>query len=165
MSLYRGVFSPITFPEAEANVGLLCTKSTITDLDGWKAKRSEKNRAKRKRKFKSGSFINTIKSVIIHPILGIPAYTFVEDDSYVECRRCKIIDKFKCSIAQLHTNFDDLVIRLKAKGFSIGNDDTMYDIIKYSSLFNFYYVYQKHNMNLSRLKFIWDYTLKVTVHY
>jgi hypothetical protein len=24
--------------------------------------------------------------------LGIPAYTFEEDDSYVECRRCKILN-------------------------------------------------------------------------
>jgi len=42
-------------------------------------------------KFKSGSLINTIKGVIEHPILKIPAYIFEEDDSYVECRRCKVI--------------------------------------------------------------------------
>ena len=39
--------------------------------------------------FKSGLYTNTIKGVIDHPILNIPAYTFEEDDSYVECRRCK----------------------------------------------------------------------------
>ena len=38
--------------------------------------------------FKSGNKVNTIKGVINHPILNIPAYTFEEDDSYVECRRC-----------------------------------------------------------------------------
>lgn len=42
--------------------------------------------------FKSTKKINTIKGIINHPILNIPAYTFVEDDSYVECRRCVIID-------------------------------------------------------------------------
>ena len=41
--------------------------------------------------FKSTRLINTIKGVITHPELGIPAYTFEEDDSYVECRRCKIL--------------------------------------------------------------------------
>jgi len=40
--------------------------------------------------FKSGSKVNTVKGVINHPILNIPAYTFVEDESYVECRRCII---------------------------------------------------------------------------
>lgn len=42
--------------------------------------------------FKSGFKINTISGVIVHPILNIPAYTFVEDDSYVECRRCELIE-------------------------------------------------------------------------
>ncbi len=41
--------------------------------------------------FKSGFKVNTIKGVINHPQLNIPAYTFEEDDSYVECRRCVII--------------------------------------------------------------------------
>lgn len=45
------------------------------------------------RPFKSGFRNNTIKDVINHPILNIPAYTFVEDDSYVECRRCQVIDE------------------------------------------------------------------------
>jgi hypothetical protein len=42
--------------------------------------------------FKSGCKINTVKNVIIHPKLEIFAYTFEEDDSYVECRRCKILN-------------------------------------------------------------------------
>lgn len=41
--------------------------------------------------FKSRNRVNTIKGVVIHPELGIPAYTFEEDESYVECRRCKIL--------------------------------------------------------------------------
>jgi len=43
--------------------------------------------------FKSGLKVNTVKGVINHPILNIPAYTFEEDDSYVECRRCKILSE------------------------------------------------------------------------
>ena len=35
--------------------------------------------------FKSGFKTNTIKDVIEHPILKIPAYIFFEDESYVEC--------------------------------------------------------------------------------
>ena len=42
--------------------------------------------------FKSKNRVNTIKGVITHPELGIPAYVFEEDDSYVECRRCKILN-------------------------------------------------------------------------
>lgn len=38
--------------------------------------------------FKSGEKINTVKGIITHPILKIPAFVFFEDDSYVECRRC-----------------------------------------------------------------------------
>lgn len=41
--------------------------------------------------FKGGGKVNTIVGVIVHPILGIPAYVFAEDDSYVECRRCDIV--------------------------------------------------------------------------
>lgn len=38
--------------------------------------------------FKSGQKINTVKGIINHPILNVPAFVFEEDDSYVECRRC-----------------------------------------------------------------------------
>ena len=38
--------------------------------------------------FKSTLKMNTIKCVTDHPMLHIPAYTFVEDDSIVECRQC-----------------------------------------------------------------------------
>lgn len=47
--------------------------------------------SKDKKPFKSGSKINTVKDIINHPILNIPAFTFEEDDSYVECRRCILI--------------------------------------------------------------------------
>lgn len=42
--------------------------------------------------FKSGDKINTIKGIINHPHLNVPAYVFYEDDSCVECRRIQILD-------------------------------------------------------------------------
>lgn len=38
--------------------------------------------------FKSGNKVNTVKGIINHPQLNIPAFTFFEDDSYVEARKC-----------------------------------------------------------------------------
>lgn len=40
--------------------------------------------------FLSKAKINTIKDVIIHPVTKESAYTFEEDNSYVECKKCKI---------------------------------------------------------------------------
>jgi len=47
---------------------------------------------KSNRPFKSTFYINTVKGLTNHPILNIPAYTFVEDDTYVECRRCEVVE-------------------------------------------------------------------------
>lgn len=58
--------------DPETNIGKKCTKR---HMEG-----------KQPKPFKSTFLVNTIKGVIDHPILHIPAYTFVEDDSYVECR-------------------------------------------------------------------------------
>jgi hypothetical protein len=38
--------------------------------------------------FKSGNRTNTVKEIVNHPQLNVPAFTFLEDDSVVECRRC-----------------------------------------------------------------------------
>lgn len=57
---------------------------------GKRTHKTSKNNSEPK-PFKSGQKINTIKGVIEHPILKIPAYTFEEDDSYVECRRCIVL--------------------------------------------------------------------------
>lgn len=42
--------------------------------------------------FKSGLKVNTVKNVITHEITGLPAFTFEEDDSYVEVRKCIPVD-------------------------------------------------------------------------
>lgn len=39
--------------------------------------------------FKSQFKVNIVKDIINHPILNIPAFTFYEDDSYVDCRSCR----------------------------------------------------------------------------
>jgi len=68
----------ITREETEKNIG----KKVIKDKSG--------------KPFKSGLKVNTVKSVIDHPELShdkpILAYTFFEDDSYVECRRCEVVN-------------------------------------------------------------------------
>lgn len=47
-----------------------------------------KVRKKSNKPFKSGEKINTIKGYTIHPKLLVHCYTFEEDNSYVEIRRC-----------------------------------------------------------------------------
>ena len=46
--------------------------------------------------FKSGSKTNTVKGVVNHSQLDIPAFTFLEDDSIVECRRCLLLTHPSC---------------------------------------------------------------------
>ncbi len=41
--------------------------------------------------FKSGNMVNTVKGVINHPQLNVPAFTFTDDDSYVACNRCLLV--------------------------------------------------------------------------
>ena len=42
--------------------------------------------------FKSANKINTVSGYMLHPNLNDKmCFTFVEDDSYVECRRCQLI--------------------------------------------------------------------------
>jgi hypothetical protein len=40
--------------------------------------------------FKSQKKIATVKGIINHPILNVPAFIFYEDDSYVECSICEV---------------------------------------------------------------------------
>ena len=71
------------------------------------------NKPKSGKPFKSGFLINTVKGVINHPVLNIPAYTFEEDDSYVECRRCSVIAIPIALIANNeHTDYQQKLIEL-----------------------------------------------------
>ena len=61
---------------------------TYESLIGRKVRKtSGQNNQSQPKPFKSGSKVNTVKGIVDHPILHIPAFTFYEDDSYVECRR------------------------------------------------------------------------------
>lgn len=67
---------------------------SIDDLKQYIGKRVRKttsNKSDNPKPFKSGFKTNTIKDVTIHPILFIPAFTFEEDSSWVEARRCVIL--------------------------------------------------------------------------
>ena len=76
-----------TFEEVIKNIGEKVTKTAFNRQKGNKIM---------PKPFKSGNLINTVKDVIMHPTLNIPAYTFEEDSTYVECRRCDVInDEFK----------------------------------------------------------------------
>jgi len=73
----------ISYEEAKQNIGKKVSKTAFLRHRG-----AEGN----PKPFKSGKLVNTIKDVIEHPTLHIPAYTFEDDSSYVECRRCEVID-------------------------------------------------------------------------
>jgi hypothetical protein len=59
---------------------------TASDYEALVGKRVHKRRSGKP--FKSGEKVNTVKGIVNHPQLDIPAFTFLEDDSYVECRKC-----------------------------------------------------------------------------
>jgi hypothetical protein len=71
----------------EENIGKRVSKRQVT----YNPKKIKEDKSYKP--FKSGQKINTVKGVIPHPQLGVPAYTFEEDDSYVECRRCRLVDE------------------------------------------------------------------------
>lgn len=61
----------------------------------WIGARVQKKRRKGKqpKPFKSGSKINTVRGLILHPILGVEAFTFHQDESYVACHSCELVDE------------------------------------------------------------------------
>ena len=73
----------MNFEEAKLNIGKKVSKTAFNRVRGLNVNPTP---------FKSGKQINTVKDVIEHPTLKIPAYTFEEDSSYVECRRCDVIE-------------------------------------------------------------------------
>jgi hypothetical protein len=76
-------------------------------------------KGKSNKPFKSGNLINTVKGVINHSELNIPAYTFEEDNSMVECRKCykyKEPTPFGIYIYRItYTNNDGKVFEFSAK--------------------------------------------------
>lgn len=60
-------------------------------MENWESFIGKKVMKTSPKPFKSGKKVNTVKDVVEHPVLKIPAFTFQEDDSVVECRRCVLI--------------------------------------------------------------------------
>lgn len=56
-----------------------------------KTRTSKKGLKLNPRPFKSGNKTNTVKGIVISEYIGLPAYTFYEDESYVEIRRCSFV--------------------------------------------------------------------------
>lgn len=48
--------------------------------------------AKDRKPFKSGHKINTVKGIVVHEQTGRLGFTFLEDDSVVECWKCQPVD-------------------------------------------------------------------------
>lgn len=46
---------------------------------------------KKRKPFKSGNRLNTVRGLIFHPQYYVPAYVFEEDDSYVSCDTCTVV--------------------------------------------------------------------------
>lgn len=68
-------------------------EKTVDDYASYVGKRVQKTRPGREPKpFKSGLKVNTVRGVIEHPILQVPAFVFEEDDSYVACRACELAE-------------------------------------------------------------------------
>ena len=96
----------ITLEEARLNIGKKVSKTSPVRTSGRLTPKP----------FKSGSKFNTVKDVIMHPILNIPAYTFEEDESYVECRRCVVIPIITMmsdthALHSLPPNLEDMLLK------------------------------------------------------
>lgn len=76
----------------EKNLSELEDLRKYCQMVGKKVTKMRKGGDKAAKPFKSKLTINTVKDIINHPILNIPAFTFEEDDSYVECRRCHVVN-------------------------------------------------------------------------
>ena len=68
-----------TVADYEVNIGKRVCKTTMKNSGEPKP-------------FRSGHRTNTVIGVIEHPKLKVPAYVFAEDDTYVECRRCVLVN-------------------------------------------------------------------------
>ncbi len=47
---------------------------------------------KSRKPFKSGAQVGTVSGSTTHPVTGRMCFTFIEDSSYVECFRCRLVE-------------------------------------------------------------------------
>lgn len=85
--------------------------------------------------FKSKCTINRVKNIVNHPILNIPAFTFYEDDSIVECRQCEEI--YSVLLNQNH--------------FTIQSDSPQIENGKYYAYWNLDQISFIDNQNIQRI--------------
>lgn len=64
----------------------------MADYASFIGKKVRKKSRGEPKPFKSGNKVNTVTNIVEHPYLKIPAFTFAEDDSVVECRRCEAVE-------------------------------------------------------------------------
>tara|TARA_Y100000034_G_scaffold6676_1_gene7348 strand:- start:6795 stop:7286 length:492 start_codon:yes stop_codon:yes gene_type:complete len=64
--------------------------------------------------FKGGRTRNTIKGIMEHPEIHVPAYTFYEDDSYVACSWC-VVNEVETESPQLSILSDQSGLRVTAR--------------------------------------------------
>ena len=65
----------------------------VKHMIGMPCRKTSKPKTSEPKPFKSGLKINTIKGVVINPNTGNPAFTFNEDDSYVDTHCCILLDE------------------------------------------------------------------------
>jgi hypothetical protein len=71
-------------------MSLVYTEKHLEKFKGMIGKLVHKRRSHKP--FKSGNKINTVKAMdTVHPVTGRLCFTFLEDDSYVECHICEEI--------------------------------------------------------------------------
>lgn len=102
----------------EQNIGKKVIKKRL--------KKSGESRSSRP--FKSGFKANTIKGVVEHPELGTPAYIFEEDDSYVDCESCYLVDELEKGVVEIND------FQLKAIKRALELSSSMHDIGEDTSL-------------------------------
>ena len=68
---------------------------------GLKCKKVSRPKGTEPKKFKSGSKVNTIKSLAINPNTNNFAFTFEEDESVVDCRTIILLDD---NLVEVHYN-------------------------------------------------------------
>lgn len=93
---------PLPFPVEYTNEGT-CTlggsftvshersERDLTDMIGHKASKVSGDGKRDAKPFKSGNEINTVKELVISPFTGNQAFSFIEDDSIVDCDICRLI--------------------------------------------------------------------------
>ena len=89
----------------KSTVNLDLIGATKADVAGWVGRKVYKPSGK---KFKSGNAYNTVKAVVDHPVMPeLPAFTFREDDSVVEARRCALVKDgpIKLALMSLYGSF------------------------------------------------------------